>query len=217
MPDLSFEIVSAGPARDMITPAVSFEMRVVNQPAEQMIHAVLLRCQVQVEVARRPYTPQEKEQLRELFDDPSRWSDTLRPLTWINLSVNVPEFTGNTVYPLVIPCSSDFSTATAKYFHAIDGGHVPLTFLFSGSVFYRSEQGALQVAPISWNKEGRFRLAVDTWKAIMDLHHPDAVTLNVRRDIFDELRRLKARLGLASFDETIQHMIEMAERERTLS
>ena len=63
MPDLSFEIVSARPARDMITPAISFDLRVTNRFPEQLIHAVLLRCQIQIEVARRRYSSSEQDQL----------------------------------------------------------------------------------------------------------------------------------------------------------
>jgi len=217
MPDLSFEILAANPARDMITPALAFDLRVTNRFPEQSIETVLLRCQIQIEVARRRYTPAEQSQLRELFDDPSRWGDTLRAMTWANTSVNIPAFSPSTVYPVTVPCTFDFNVASAKYFHGITDGEVPLTFLFSGTVFYHAAEGALQVAPISWNKEARFRLPVGVWKDLMDLHYPNAVCLNLRRDVFDQLYRFKMREGLTSFDETIEHMLSFTERERPVS
>ncbi len=222
MPDLSFEIVAANPARDMITPALAFDLRVTNPFPEQSIQAVLLRCQIQIEVARRRYSSAEQNQLRDLFDDPSRWGDTLRPMTWVNTSVNIPAFSGSTVYPITVPCTFDFNVATAKYFHGIDDGEVPLTFLFSGSIFYDAgshdaDRSALQVAPISWNKEARFRLPVQVWKSLLDLHYPNAVCLNLRRDVFDELYRFKVSAGLATFEETIERMLTIAERERPVS
>jgi hypothetical protein len=217
MPDLSFEVVAANAARDMITPAISFELRVTNRFPEQSIHAVLLRCQIQIEVARRRYSSIEQDQLRELFDEPSRWGDTLKPMTWANISVTIPAFSGSTVCPLIVPCTLDLSVATAKYFRGVEGGDVPLTFLFSGTVFHDAGQGTLQVAPISWNTEARFRLAVDTWKSVMDLHYPNSVCLNLRRDVFDELYRFKMSLGLATFEETIRRMLAIAERERPVS
>ncbi|MGH9609002.1 MAG: DUF6084 family protein [Bryobacteraceae bacterium] len=212
MPDLSFEILSASPVRDMINPALGFEMRVTNRLPEQLIQAVLLRCQIHIEVARRRYSPAEQELLRELFDDPSRWGDTLRPLTWANLSLNVPAFSGITICPIAVPCPYDFSTATAKYFHVVADGEVPLTFLFSGSVFFDSE-GALQAAPISWEKEARFRLPVRVWKDLMDLHYPNAAYLHLRRDVFDELYRFKMSEGFGTFEETIQHMLAAVVRD----
>lgn len=217
MPDLSFEIIGVNPARNMITPTLAFDLRVTNRFPEQAIQTVLLRCQIQIEVARRRYSPAEQNQLRELFDDPSRWGDALRTMTWMNTSVNIPAFTGSTVYPVTVPCTFDFNVATAKYFHGIADGEVPLTFLFSGSVFYDTGGGALQVAPISWNKEARFRLPVQVWKSLMDLHYPNTASLNLRRDVFDELYRFKMSEGLATFEEAIQRMLVAAERERPVS
>ncbi|MDQ2774282.1 MAG: DUF6084 family protein [Acidobacteriota bacterium] len=217
MPDLSFEIVAVNPVRDMITPALAFDLRVTNPFPEQSIHAVLLRCQIQLEVTRRRYSPTEQTQLRELFDHPSRWGDTLRAMTWMNASVNIPAFSGSIVYPITVPCTFDFNVATAKYFHGIADGEIPVTFLFSGTVFYDGGQGVLQVAPISWNKEARFRLPVEAWKSLMDLHYPNSAYLNLRRDVFDELYRFKMSEGLATFEETIQRMLAIAERERAVS
>ncbi len=217
MPDLSFEIVAANPVRDMITPALAFDLRLTNPFPEQSIHAVLLRCQIQIEVARRRYSSTEQNQLRDLFDEPSRWGDTLRSMTWMNTSVNIPAFSGSTIYPITVPCTFDFSVATAKYFHGIADGEVPLTFLFSGSIFFDAGQGALQVAPISWNKEARFRLPVQAWKNLMDLHYPNTACLNLRRDVFDELYRFKISEGYATFEETIQRMLAIAEGARPVS
>ncbi|MGH9640362.1 MAG: DUF6084 family protein, partial [Bryobacteraceae bacterium] len=76
---------------------------------------------------------------------------------------------------------------------------------------------ALQVAPISWNKEARFRLPVQVWKDLMDLHYPNAACLNLRRDVFDELYRFKMSQGLATFEEAIQRMLAAADRERAAS
>jgi hypothetical protein len=216
MPDLSFDIVSAEPARDLITPAINFDLRVANRFPEQSIHAVLLRCQIQIETAKRRYSSEEQKQLRDLFDEPSRWGDTLRPMTWANLSVNIPAFTDSTGFPLTVPCSFDFSVATAKYFLGIEGGDVPLTFLFSGTVFHDAGTGTLQVAPISWNKEARFRLPVTTWKALMDLHYPNTVMLHLRRDVFEELYRFKMALGAATFDEAIQQMLTKVQGQRPI-
>jgi hypothetical protein len=217
MPDLSFEIVSANASRDTITPALTFELRITNGFPVQPIRAVMLRCQIQIEVARRRYTAAEQEQLRDLFDDPSRWGSTLRPMTWANTSVNVPAFTDVTNYEIFVPCTFDLNVASAKYFHGISGGEVPLSFLFSGSVFFEGEGGTLQIEPISWNKEARFRFSVQTWKGLMDHHYPNSVSLNLRRDVFDELYRFKIGAGLPTFDDAIQRILAIAERERPAS
>lgn len=217
MPDLSFEIVSASPVRDLVTPSLAFDVRVTNRFPEQSIQAVLLRCQIQIEAARRRYTSSEQAQLRELFDEPERWGDTLRPLTWVNTTANVPAFSGSTVHSINVPCTFDLNVATAKYLHGLAEGEIPLRFLFSGSIFYQSPEAALQVAPISWNKEAGFRLPVQVWQELMDLHFPNTACLPLRRDVFDDLYRFKISKGLATFEDAIHHMLTIAERERPAS
>ena len=214
MPDLSFEVISAQPARDAIAPALTFDLRITNKPPEQAVHAVVLRCQIQIEAARRRYSSAEQRGLRELFDDPARWGETLRPITWASTSVNIPPFTGTTVAPIAVPCTLEFSMGTAKYFYALGDGEVPLTFLFSGSVFYAAGNGLLQVAPLPWNTEARFGFPVEVWKAAMDLHYPNTACLHLRRDVFDELYRFKAEHGLATFEEAIEQMLAIAGREQ---
>ena len=75
----------------------------------------------------------------------------------------------------------------------------------------------MQVAPISWNKESRFRLPVQVWKDLMELHLANTAWLSLRRDVFDDLYRFKIRKGLATFEETIEHMLTIAEGERPVS
>ena len=63
--------------------------------------------------------------------------------------------------------------------------------MFSGTVFYAGQNGALQVAPISWVKETRFRLPVAVWKEMMDLYYPNSAWLCLRRVVFDRLHQSK--------------------------
>jgi uncharacterized protein DUF6084 len=215
MPDLSFEIISANPARDVIAPALAFDLRVTNRFPEESIQAILLRYQIQLEVARRRYTPAEQAQVHDLFDDPARWGDTLRPITWVNTCVNIPAFAGTTVHPITAPCTFDLNVATTKYFYGLEGGEVPLMFLFSGSVFF-SASSALRVAPIPWTKEARFRLPLEIWKSLIDLHYPNAVCLTLDRDVFNKLYRFKVSQGLASFEDAIRRILAIAQEERAL-
>ncbi len=217
MPDLTFEVLRAEPLRDAATPMLAFHLQVTNRIPEEPIHAVLLRCQIQIEAVRRRYTSQEQEQLRDLFDGPERWGETLRPLLWTNTHVNIPSFSGSIVYPIPVPCTFDLTVSTAKYFHGLEGGEVPITFFFSGTVFYGSAGGGFQVAPISWNHEARFPLAIQLWKEMMDLHYPQMAWLCLSRDVFDELYRFKVREGIPTFDKTVERMLAMAEEGRPVA
>jgi hypothetical protein len=194
-----------------------FDLRISNPFPEQTIQSAIVRCQIQIEVARRRYESSEQSLLRELFDDPARWGDTLRPLTWTNTFFNIPGFSGVTTYALPVPCTFEWNTATAKYFYGLVDGDIPLTFLFSGSVFYSVADGPLQVAPISWNKEARFRLPLQIWRDLRDLHYPNVTPVMLQRDVFDDLYRFKISKGFATFEEAIRQMLSIAERERPVS
>jgi hypothetical protein len=178
----------------------------------------LLKCQLSIEVARRRYSPDEQEQLTELFDRPDRWGDTLRPITWATVSLNIPAFKAATTFSFAAPCAYDFTVAAAKYFHGLESGDAPLSFLFSGAVFFTPDgASALQAAPISWDKEARYRLPVSMWKQVMDVYYPNTAFLHLRKDVFEELYRYKISTGAPTFDEAIERMLAFAGRERLAS
>ena len=123
MPDLSFSVEGAAPERFAAAPLLLFKLRVTEAGAAPTpIHAVVLRCQVRIEPARRRYDPGEQERLRDLFGTPDLWRKTLRPMLWTHVGAAVPPFTGSTLMDLLVPCGYDFSVAATKYFGALEGG-----------------------------------------------------------------------------------------------
>src|SRR6478672_978467 len=149
MPDLNFQVEGAEPERFAAAPLLLFKLRVSEALAAGAsptpIHAVALRCQVRIEPARRRYDAPEQERLSDLFGTPERWGQTLRTMLWTHVSAVVPPFTGSGIVDLPVPCSFDFSLAATKYFDALEEGDMPLCFLFSGTIFYRTADDALQV------------------------------------------------------------------------
>jgi hypothetical protein len=83
---------------------------------------------------------------------------------------------------ITIPCSSDLTLASTKYFYALEEGEVPLLFLFSGTIFYAGADGRLQVEQISWNKEAMYRLPVSVWREMMETHYPNCAWLYLNRE-----------------------------------
>jgi hypothetical protein len=172
---------------------------------------VVLRCQIQIEVARRKYSGRDQEKLRDLFGEPERWGQTLRSLLWTHASVVAPQFTGSTVVSMQVPCTFDFNVAATKYFNGLADGDIPLCLMFSGTVFYADAEGSLRVAPISWDKETRFRLPLKVWQDMMDLYYPNAAWLNLRRDVFERLQEYKVRNGIPSWEQAIERILAQAE------
>jgi hypothetical protein len=211
MPDLSITVAGAEAVRYAATPSIAFEMNLKNADPEEAVHTVVLRCQIQIEVARRKYTPKDQEKLRDLFGEPERWGQTLRPLLWTHASAVIPQFTGSTTVSMQVPCTFDFNIAATKYFNGLAEGDIPLCMMFSGTVFYNDSEGSLRVAPISWDKETRFRLPLKTWQDMMDLFYPNIAWLSLRRDVFELLHEYKVRHGIPSWEQTIERVLAEAQ------
>jgi hypothetical protein len=213
MLDLNFGVEKAEPVPFAAGPLLQFKLRVSAAPAGPEpvpVHAVALRCQIRIEPARRRYGAPEQERLRDLFDTPDRWGQTLRAMLWTHTSVVVPAFTGETVADLPVPCTYDFNVAATRYFYALEDGEVPLSLLFSGTVFHEAEDGALQVSPISWEKEASFRLPVRVWQDMMDLYYPNSAWLCLRKDVFERLYQYKRRRGLPTWEQALEELLSTA-------
>ncbi len=206
MPDLDFSIVDVEVVPYAADPQLAFKLRVAAAGGEA-IHTIALRCQIQIEVTRRQYGPREQERLRDLFGEPERWSQTLRNLLWVNTSLIVPQFSRQTVVDLPVTCTFDFNVAATKYFHGLDDGDLPLCFLFSGSAFYQNGTGALQVAPIPWEKESKFRLPVRKWHSLMETYYPNTAWLHLRKDVFERLYRYKTEHGIPTWEQALESML----------
>lgn len=217
MPDLTFAVRGAEPVRGAAAPAVALQLQISNRPPQETVQTVVLRCQAQIESPRRRYTSLEQQKLRDVFGEPERWGQTLKPLLWSNIAAVVPAFTGSATISLSLPCTFDFHVSATKYFHALtDESTVPLTLLFSGTVFYQSPGHGLQVAPISWTSEARFQLPVRVWKESIALHYGETAWLGLRRDVFERLYDFKVREGLATFEEALQLMLNAREEVTAL-
>ncbi len=211
MPELHFSIEGAEAVANAAAPMIALKLRVTNLPANEAIHTLALRCQVQIEPARRSYLPREREQLHDLFGEPERWSRTVRPLLWMNTSVAVPGFADNILVDLQLPCTFDFNVATTKYFHALDSGEIPFGVMFSGTAFYKGMDDALQIAQVPWDREANFRLPVSVWKEMMDMYFPNSAWLCLQRDAFQQLYEYKMRHGLPTWEQAITRALAAAE------
>ena len=207
MPDLLFAVEGAEVIAHAAAPTLGFQLRVTNRDPRENIHTVVLRCQIQLEAVRRRYTPEEQDHLIELFGERQRWASSLRSMLWTNTTIVVPPFQGTALVSMPVPCSFDFNVAATKYFAGLEAGEVPLLFLFSGTVFYEQGDASLQVAPISWEREARFRLPVDQWKQMMETYYPNSVWLRIPQDLFQELSRHKVNKGLVGWDQVFESLL----------
>jgi hypothetical protein len=207
MPDLRLTIEGAEVPQYAATPLLLFKVGIANNPSEEIVHTVALRAQVQIEATRRKYDAQEQARLLDLFGEPVRWAQTLRNMLWTHTSVVVPRFTGKILAEIPVPCTFDFNVAATKYFHGVTNGDLPLCFQFSGTVFYQVEDGPLQVAPISWDKEAKYRLPVKVWKDLMDAYYPNCAWLALQRDTFEKLYQFKVSEGIPTWEQALERAL----------
>jgi Family of unknown function (DUF6084) len=219
MPDLDYQIVGAESRPFAAAPTLLFKLRVSEAdsagPGSTPIHSVILRCQIRIEPTRRAYSIAEKERLRELFGTSERWGQTVRSMLWTHVSVVVPGFEGSADVGLPVSCNYDFNLAATRYFAALEGGDLPLCFLFSGTIFYESRDNALQVAQISWEKEADFRLQAATWRAMMEHYYPNSAWLCLRKDVFDRLDQYRDDRGLTTWELALERLLAASEESVT--
>ena len=210
MIDLGFAVLGARAEPYAAAPTLIFRLRISESTGER-IHAIALRCQIQIEPRQRHYAAAEEERLFELFGEPPRWGETLKTLLWTHASLMVPGFAGGYEVDLPVACTYDFEVTAAKYFHALDDGEIPLLLLFSGTVFTRGQTG-FSVEPVPWEKEAPYRLPVRVWRELMDHYFPGGAWIRLRRESFDALHRFKGRRALATWDDAVEALLYEAKR-----
>jgi hypothetical protein len=211
MTDLGFTVLGCRAEPYAAVPTLVFRLRVTEATGER-IHAIALRCQIQIEPRHRHYGEAEEERLFELFGAPRRWGETLKTILWTHASMMLTGFTGSTEIDLPVSCTYDFEVTAAKYFHALDDGEIPLLLLFSGTVFTRGQSG-FSVEPVPWEKEAPYRLPVRVWRELMDQYFPGGAWIRLRRESFDALHHFKGRRALPTWDDAVEALIREAGEE----
>lgn len=210
MLDLNFRVESVEPLEFAAVPTLLFKLDIENRGLEP-VSSITLQTQIRIQPDQRLYTATEQAGLIELFGSPDRWGHTHKSLLWTHTVVRVPPFQGRTVVDMPVTCTYDFDVVSAKYFHAVEGGEVPLAFLFSGTIFYQGPSGGLQVVQIPWEKEAGFRLPVRTWKRMMQHFFPHSAWLRLGSETFDRLYQYKTRRGLPSWDAALLGLLRETE------
>jgi hypothetical protein len=204
--ELSFDCLDIAPVPYAVAPTLSVRLRIAETSGVP-IDAIALRCQIRILPQRRRYSDEEAERLVDLFGEPPRWADTLKPLQFATVPAMVPRFSGSVEVELPLPCTYDLEVASSRYLHSLADGTVPLVLLFSGTVFGRGPSGALAVDQVSWQSEAEYPMPVAVWRDLMDLYFPGAGWLRLRRDTLDALARYRSTHGLLTWDQTVEALL----------
>ena len=215
MADWDFSVLDIAPTPYAASPELTARLR-IEAPADLTVHAVALRCQVRIEPQRRAYESADEAGLRALFGDRDRWSQTLKPFQWMQCNTTVSGFTGATEAELALPCTYDFDVVASRYLHAVGEGAVPLTLMFSGTVFTRGERG-FAVQRIPWHSEARHQMPVQVWRDMMATYFPNSGWLRLDHDVIGMLGDYRARRGLVSWEETVSELLALQETSQEVA
>src|SRR6202035_4704095 len=205
MADLIFGCDGATAERYAATPTLTFSLAITERSGVK-VHAIALRCQIRIEPHRRRYSAAEAERLHDLFGDPSRWAETVKPIQLATVTAMVPGFTAVTEIDLPVPCTYDLEVSSARYLQGLDDGTIPMLLLFSGTVFVATETG-FSVELVPWSAEASYRMPVSVWRELVDAHFPNSAWLRCSRETLDELSAFKAKRALPTWDATLAALL----------
>jgi len=208
MTGLEFAVTGIDVQTYAATPTLALRIR-VRETSGVAVHAMALRCQVRIDPQRRGYTGEQTTDLLSLFGERRRWSDTLRPFLWTHTSAMVPGFTGSTDVSLPLTLTYDLEVAAGTYLHAVRDGEIPLSLMFSGTVFYAGDNG-FHVQQIPWNSDITYLMPGRVWREAMDAFFPGSGWIRLPQDTLDALLRVRTELGLTSWEDTVTALLDKA-------
>ncbi|WP_222108229.1 DUF6084 family protein [Streptomyces sp. SAJ15] len=206
-PDLTFAVTGVAAERFAALPTLRFGVEIARGGGGP-VSSITLTTAIRIDVARRRYDAAARRALTELFGVPERWGGSLHPLAWTRTTTQVPAFADRTTTELTVECGYDTELAVTKYLRAVRDGEVPLDFLFSGTVFFRSPEGLLRTARISWSKDASFPLPAALWHELTDRYSAGGTWLRLSRETFDRLDDHRARQVLGSPDAAVRHLLD---------
>lgn len=179
----------------------------VSETSGREVYAIALSAQVMLDPARRTYDDATREKLFELFGAPERWGATTHSFLWAELSVLVHSFTGASTFRLTMPCNYDLEIAATKYLHSVPGGEVPMSFHFTGTIFYRGDGDRLQIVKVPWTSTVRFQMPASVWRDMIEEHYPNGGWVRLSDATLERLGRQKAAAGHPTFDATVTDLL----------
>jgi Family of unknown function (DUF6084) len=207
IPAPEFVVARAAHLKYAAAPTMGFTVEVTDLGGAE-IQSVVVSAQVMIDPARRGYDADARARLGELFGAPASWTPSTQGLQWARVTAVVPGFSGSSSFMLEVPCTYDLEVAATKYFYALEEGEAPLSFHFSGTVFYRATDGGLQMVPVPWSASARYSLPVSAWRAMIAEHYPGSGWIRLSDEVLRALHERRAAGGLPTFDACLQELLD---------
>ena len=217
VPDLSFRVVQAKLTPFAVSPVFALEL-VVTDPRSKTrpSKSIMLKCQVRIDAQERQHTHEEAERLSELLWCTRAVEPQLaQPVMDARHRAGRGIRTRSVTFEVPVPCTFDFSVASAQYLNALEGGLVSLTLLFSGTTFYEVADPRISKSYPDRvvQRSCKFALPLSIVKETIDHYYPNLAPLALRRDVFDRLYRHKVRSGAATLERALESLLPSDEAE----
>jgi hypothetical protein len=206
VPAPEFDVAGVEPDANAATPLLRFAIGVSDASGRE-IYTIATTAQVQIDADRRAYDAETRERLHDLFGEAERLPATVGALPLGRVDMLVPSFTGTGSFTLPLPISADVELAAARYVMSLRSGTVPLTFNFSGTVFYCGDDDRLQVTLVPWSCTARYRLPVSAWRGLIERRYAGSGFVRLQLDTLEALRRRRVQRGLPTLDATIADLL----------
>jgi hypothetical protein len=206
IPAPEFTILGVEAIKHAAAPMLEFTGH-VSEPEGREVYTIALTAQLMIDPARRAYDDETRERLVDLFGTPERWATTTHSFLWAELGMMVPAFTGATAFKLPTQCNYDLELAATKYLYSLPGDDVPLSFHFTGTIFYRGEGGKMQIIKVPWECSARYAMPIATWREMIEHYYSGTGWVALQDDTLEALSRRKAARGLHSFDSTVAQLL----------
>ena len=140
MSELVFDCVEAKPDPYAAAPTMVFRIR-ISETSGESVHAIALRCQIPDRASAPPLYLE-----RGVIAERSvRGALPLgRHPEALQLRFRRTDDPGWDAEIELVACTYDFEVTSAKYFHALEDGEIPVILLFSGSIFAKGRNGFLR-------------------------------------------------------------------------
>lgn len=209
VPAPEFTILGVEAIKWAAAPMLEFTAH-VSEPQGRSVYTIALTAQVMLDPARRAYDDDTRARLVDLFGTPERWATTTHSFLWAQLGVLVPAFTGATAFKLPIQCNYDLELAATKYLYSIPGDDVPLSFNFTGTIFYRGDEGKMQIIKVPWECTARYDMPISVWREMIEHYYAHTGWVALSDEALEALSRRKAARGMHTFDATVTQLLEEA-------
>ena len=120
---------------------------------------------------------------------------TIGTQPWTRVPVLVAAFTGETTFEIAVPCSYESLHGTE--------GEARLVFHFNGTIFYRGDEGSLQMELVPWSCSVDFALPI----AVSQELFPSDTWISLRTETLDALREEQRRQGAPTLDACLEELL----------